>query len=431
MSDPPRRQVTWRPPRSAPAKPRRTAGAYLRSAGLAAAVLLGYLGWARWQPGPPRSEVRHASRQLTLERAPPPASARTLADLDEVGDVTERLDREDEGRSAEGEREREGAGAPDVALALHEPLDAGPPEQPPVALGSRAAEPSVPPHPRAPALHTLEAASEPGVDELVQPEAAEHGSEAPAIERRVELVALRRWQQPGLCPTDTQAARARELMIRRFRVMDWDTGAQLFLDPRLALGTHTSLLDQLESAENEVTHQLAITPPRPNVFAYLDTRLLLAASCANADVVAYYDGAVHVVPAHEDVAQSVLHEYTHHALASAGVAGPAWAHEGIAMLVARETWWSQREWLERVAERPFALDDMETVVPYTLSSEQATAFYVQAAAMVACAIHEEPGGLKALVQELAGGSRGGGVSYQLPPLADPRHFRACVRQLSR
>jgi hypothetical protein len=135
------------------------------------------------------------------------------------------------------------------------------------------------------------------------------------------------------------------------------------------------------------------------------------------------------VPTQDDVAQSVIHEYTHHALVSAGVVGPAWAHEGIAMLVARETWWRQREWLERVAERPFALEDMESAVPYTLESEQATLFYVQSAAMVACAVQEEPGGLKAFVQALASGSRGTRLTYELPSLADPRFFRACSREL--
>jgi hypothetical protein len=101
------------------------------------------------------------------------------------------------------------------------------------------------------------------------------------------------------------------------------------------------------------------------------------------------------------------------------------------MTVARETWWRQRGWLERVASRPFSIDAMERAVPYTLSSEQALAFYVQAAAMVACAVHDRPRGLSNLVQALRPESNGADLDYELPPLAEPRAFRACSELLLR
>jgi hypothetical protein len=74
---------------------------------------------------------------------------------------------------------------------------------------------------------------------------------------------------------------------------------------------------------------------------------------------------------------------------------------------------------------------MERAVPYTLSSEQALAFYVQAAAMVACAVHDRPRGLSNLVQALRPESNGADLDYELPPLAEPRAFRACSELLLR
>ena len=96
------------------------------------------------------------------------------------------------------------------------------------------------------------------------------------------------------------------------------------------------------------------------------------------------------------------------------------------MTVARETWWKQPRWLDRVAERPFSLEVMESAVPYTLRSDQALLFYVQAGAMVACALRDEPGGIAALARALAEGSDGTGLAYSLPPLAEPRWLRACA-----
>jgi hypothetical protein len=116
---------------------------------------------------------------------------------------------------------------------------------------------------------------------------------------------------------------------------------------------------------------------------------------------------------------------------SAGMVEPAWAQEGIAMAVARETWWRQRGWLERVVEHPFSLEVMEHTVPYTLSSEQAVLFYVQAAAMVGCATLDESGGLASLVRGLTPRAGSRGVDYTLPPLAEPAALRACASELLR
>jgi len=147
-------------------------------------------------------------------------------------------------------------------------------------------------------------------------------------------------------------------------------------------------------------------------------------------VVAYYDGALHVVPTDDDVAQSIVHEYTHHALTSTGLLGPAWAQEGIAMHMADETWW-RGGWLERVLERPFSLEIMDSAVPYTLRADQAALFYAQSAAMVACAIRGDPRGLRGLVDTLATGSDGDQLSYQLPAAAAPSAWRRCFSDFAR
>jgi hypothetical protein len=263
-------------------------------------------------------------------------------------------------------------------------------------------------------------------------------SDPPALEeepeptptRRVSISVLEARTQPGLCSGSNDALDARAALVARFHAVRWDSDSLLYLDPRLPPGAHVGLVAELEQAESELLRVLQLAPPRPDVFAYYDTRLLLAGGCTNEDVVAYYDGALHVVPSRDDVAQSVLHEYTHHALTAAGLLGPAWAQEGIAMHMAGETWW-RGGWMARVLERPFSLEVMESAVPYTLSSEQAGLFYAQSAAMVACAIQGDPRGLRGLFESLAAGNDRDELSYQLPSAAAPSAWRSCFSDLAR
>ncbi len=251
------------------------------------------------------------------------------------------------------------------------------------------------------------------------------------LPRRIELTAFRVWQQPGLCVKAEAASEAHGRLMRHFRVVDEDGGARFYVDPRLPLGAQRSLLAHLEEAKREARIELGLVTPSPDVFVYHDVELLLAAACTNEDVVAYYDGALHVVLHRADVRESILHEYAHHALMTNGILGPAWAQEGIAMHVARETWWLTPQWLERVADQPFSMDVMEREIPYTLSSEQAVLFYVQAAAMVACATREQPADLAGLVRALRASHSGGELSYALPAPATPASLRACVKTLLR
>jgi hypothetical protein len=293
------------------------------------------------------------------------------------------------------------------------------------------AQPALPPgHPPLATLPVAAQAQQAEPAEVMAEAEAEAEPANPTI-RRVQVTVIRRWQQPGLCEKKGGAsAAARRTMMARFRRVSWEPDAILFLDPRLPWSTSYTLLDPLEAAEQEIAAQLGLHPTRPNVFAYRDTQLLLAGACTNDNVVAYYDGALHVVATHADLQQSVVHEYTHHALMTAGgLVAPAWAQEGIAMNVARETWWQSPEWLERIAARPYSLDIMERSVPYTMTSEEALAFYVQSAAMVWCATLDDPDGLRGLVRKLSRGNAGGTLEYELPPLAEPSALRACGREI--
>lgn len=249
--------------------------------------------------------------------------------------------------------------------------------------------------------------------------------------RRVELTAFRTWQQPGLCAKPEAASEAHGGLMRRFRVVDGEGGGRFYVDPRLPEGAESSLLVHLEAAEREARAELGLTAQSPEVFVYHDLELLLAAACTNDDVVAYYDGALHVVLNRDDVRESVVHEYAHHALMTNGILGPTWAQEGIAMHVANETWWRTRRWLERVADKPFSIDVMEREVPYTLSSEQAVLFYAQAGAMVACAAREEPEGVEGLVRALGASHSGGELSYDLAAPTTPASLRVCIGRLLR
>jgi hypothetical protein len=104
----------------------------------------------------------------------------------------------------------------------------------------------------------------------------------------------------------------------------------------LPLDAVNPILDYLTEAEREVGSRLKLRVARPETFVYFDKQLLTAAACISPEVAAYYDGALHVAASDDDLRASVLHEYTHHALMSSGLLGPAWAQEGIAMNIARE-----------------------------------------------------------------------------------------------
>jgi hypothetical protein len=403
-------------------------------------ALLVHAAWnaLRDEPQPARTPASRASASARF------SEARVPAPLDDSEEPSAGVTPADAGTISPTPSGR--SAAPDTPLALSwlsgadpsDPTDAGlplttpaPPRQlEPPDLPTTSTLPAEQPLLDAPpAAGPAPAAAEPPPTEQALDPGASDEPSLP-VQRHLVQVVVTRWERPGMCPIGAAATARRNALLLEFRRIYWDNGASLFVDPRLSNSIQQRLIAQLEAAEGTVREQLQLMPPRPNVFAYADTRLLLAASCANDGVVAYYDGAIHLVPSRADVAESAVHEYTHHALISSGLVGPAWAQEGIAMTVADQTWWRQREWLERVAEKPFSIESMEHAVPYALKSEQASLFYVQAAAMVACALQDEQGGLSGLVRSLRQ-SRGGVLDYTLSGLADPRSFRACANELLR
>ncbi|MGK3961121.1 translation initiation factor IF-2 [Sorangium sp. So ce118] len=269
---------------------------------------------------------------------------------------------------------------------------------------------------------------EPPPDEVPTKAAA-----APRRARRLEQSAFQRRLQPGLCTDPREAARARETLISRFHDEPWGDAGRLYIDPRLPDDAHLPLLYHLEQAERAVFAQLKLEARRPDVFAYLDTELLVAAACTNRGVVAYYDGALHVVTTRSDIQASVLHEYTHHVLMSHGMLGPAWAQEGIAMHVARETWWLDPVRLEQVRDAPMSLEVMEQAVPYTLRTEDAVLFYVQAASMVGCFVRGDGAGLRRLMDAMGTAEEAapGGSSDELSQLLEPSTWQSCIDALMR
>jgi hypothetical protein len=107
-------------------------------------------------------------------------------------------------------------------------------------------------------------------------------------------------------------------------------------------------------------------------------------ACVNEAAVAFYDGSIHLVidPRKQDwrldVARSLRHEYTHHALNSHGVFEPVWLQEGLAIEMANDYPWPPQS----LTLPGIALDEMSGGFPHTASPDYARRFYLQAFGMV-------------------------------------------------
>jgi hypothetical protein len=249
--------------------------------------------------------------------------------------------------------------------------------------------------------------------------------------RRISSSALADWSKPGLCSTAQGAEATRTKLTASFRRIDDEAHGEILLDPRLPGGAESVLLPLLDQARSVVAQQLGLQPTPPAVFVYRDQELMKAAACINEDVVAFYDGALHLVSERTDLQQSITHELAHHALFGSGLKGPAWAQEGIAMLVARETWWRAPERLQALSHLPFSPEQMEQLIPYKLPAEQAVSFYVQAALTVQCLLTRRGWTLRELTDTLRIGSDSDAVTYDLPELQLGTFVRGCVTALSK
>jgi hypothetical protein len=218
----------------------------------------------------------------------------------------------------------------------------------------------------------------------------------------------------------------RTILTARFRRIDAGEDAKMFVDPRLPRGAETAVVGLLNHARIEARQRLGLQPPTPDVFVYLDQELMKAAACTNEDVVAFYDGAIHLVLGRPDLQRSVTHEYAHHALFSSGLVAPAWAQEGIAMNLAGETWWQQRSQLKALLLAPFSAEDMDEQIPYKLSAQQAVVFYVQAALTVQCLLRRRGWSLQQLADTLRDGTSTDSVTYGFAELADRSFLTSCA-----
>jgi hypothetical protein len=248
--------------------------------------------------------------------------------------------------------------------------------------------------------------------------------------RRVSLAPLAAWSKPGLCSTSEEAEATREKLTASFRRSDNGALGQIHVDPRLAEGAESVVLASLAQAQSSVERSLGFKAQPPETFVYLDQELMKAAACINEDVVAFYDGALHVVADRADLQQSVTHELTHHALFGARLVGPAWAQEGIAMLVARETWWREPARLQSLLGLPFATDQMDSLIPYKLPADQAVNFYVQSALTVQCLLTLRGWTLQQLAGKLIAASGPDLVSYDLPEIQSTSFLSSCVAALA-
>jgi len=248
--------------------------------------------------------------------------------------------------------------------------------------------------------------------------------------REVSLTRLRLWSQPGMCAATGDALSARQILSARFRYWEGGELGLFHVDPRLPLDAPTPILGYIAEAEHEVARRLKLSVARPETFLYFDEQLLTAAACISPNVVAYYDGALHVAATDADLRASVLHEYTHHVLISSGLLAPAWAQEGIAMNIASETWWRERRWYTALLERPFGIDDLDESIPYKLAPDQAVLFYAQSAALVACVLESNGWRLEALFNALLRRTAASGetVGYELPEVEHASFLRGCLER---
>jgi len=267
---------------------------------------------------------------------------------------------------------------------------------------------------------------------LASPSAERVTEIAPMLVAHKPRVVLRSavaaWSKPGLCTSVGEATATRETLASSFRLLDLGERGSLYVDPRLPTDAELPVLESLAQAETEVRTRLGLQPPRPRTFIYSDQQLMKASACINEDVVAFYDGALHIIAGRSDALASVLHEYAHHALFSAGVMAPTWAHEGIAMSIAKERWWREGRFLRALSDNPFAMDDMDRAIAYKLKPEQAVAFYVQSAALVECVMLARHWSLRELFTALSGGTSTDSVTYDLPELERPSFLGACIGQ---
>jgi hypothetical protein len=237
-----------------------------------------------------------------------------------------------------------------------------------------------------------------------------------------------RWDLPGLCPGESGVA---TLVRRQALFAGFNSTAIGDLQIRHAPQVPPAALRQVAVAmarAREVAATLidwSPSAPPPPVVLYRDDKQLQGVACVNQAAIGYYDGEIHVSldPVHsaQHVAETVIHEYMHHALNSLGVRAPMWFHEGLAMFAAGERWFADprlrlRGWL---AQTHLPFESLVTAFPHTADEPFAVAAYYQSVSMIEFLRERQgPASFRTLARDLAAGStrpdqafaRGAGLS---------------------
>jgi hypothetical protein len=227
----------------------------------------------------------------------------------------------------------------------------------------------------------------------------QQASKPRAIERRTL------WQRRGHCSDERGPAfeQARAEYLATFTPVPMG-GATLRVEPSVP----SAAVDTLRRAwrgrrppqgvEQRIARSLGVSSPPPLIYLYRSVAALREHSCVRAPAVAYYDGAIHLAvtePAPDDVysqleknrqrwleydlPNTLLHEATHHALASNGIFAPFWLQEGLAMEIGGG---SPRDAYAVWRKNPIRAELLVDAYPDDATPEIVTAYYAQSGIML-------------------------------------------------
>lgn len=220
-----------------------------------------------------------------------------------------------------------------------------------------------------------------------------------------------RWDDEGACAEKplAQLKPARDALLASF--LERRIGDAVFLhDPRVDPSELTRLFARLQSARVATAAWIDWAPntPPPATIVYRTSEQLRSVACVNEQTVGYFDGRLHVSADPElpepVIEQTVVHEYVHFALNQVGVAKPMWLHEGLAMHVAEETWFTNsrldfKRWLQ-TNKLPF--EGMVFAFPHTADEKFALVAYYQSFRMVDFVMEQRgPAAIRSLVTQLS------------------------------
>ncbi len=200
----------------------------------------------------------------------------------------------------------------------------------------------------------------------------------PGITREAIRQAMRDalpWRFPGLCsdPSRSGPLSPRARYLATFIATPLGL-AVVYRDPEVDASLPG--ITQKDLAKIQHRTGTGLEAPFPAIYLYRSVEALREHSCASANAVAYYDGAIHVAGRYP--LRDLQHEYTHHVLVANGIERPLWLQEGLAMRAAREEQHeTQAAWLTW-KDHPLSMERMVNLFPTTADPEEAATLYGQA-----------------------------------------------------